>query len=152
MAMEGFDISRAWIGLYCLGGAQQTLDETVEYALDREAFGKALANYEGPQFELAEHQTRVDCARLKAYEALWKAVEGIPHTKDAAMVKWFSPKVSVEAIQACLVLHGHYGYSKDFGIEKRLRDAIGLQIGDGTPQIQKLVIARETFGREYLPY
>jgi cyclohexanecarboxyl-CoA dehydrogenase len=152
MAMEGFDISRAWIGLYCLGGAQQTLDETVQYVLDREAFGKSLAHYEGPQFELAEHQTKVDCARLKAYEALWKAVEERPNTKDSAMVKWFNPKVAVDAIQSCLILHGHYGYSDDFGIEKRLRDAIGLQIGDGTPQVQKLIIARETFGREYLPY
>lgn len=152
IAMEGFDQSRAWIGLYSLGAAQQTIDETETYLKDREAFGKPLAGFEGPQFELAEAQTRVDCARLKAYESLWKAEEGKPHTKDAAMVKWYAPEVSVEAIRTCLVLHGHYGYSKDFGIEKRLRDVQGQQIADGTPQVQKLVIARETFGREYLPY
>lgn len=152
MAMEGFDISRAWIALYCLGAAQQTIDETVTYLTEREAFGKPLAGYEGPQFQIAEHQTYVDATRLKAYEALWLADQGEQNTKDAAMVKWLAPKIATEAIHESLVLHGHYGYSRDFGIEKRLRDTIGLEIGDGTPQIQKLVIARETFGSEYLPY
>lgn len=152
LAMGAFDVSRAWIGLYSLGAAQQTIDETVDYLKDREAFGKALAEFEGPQFEVAEVQTRVDCARLKAYETLWKAEQNEPNTRDAAMVKWFGPAVSVEAIRTCLVLHGHYGYSKDFGIEKRLRDVQGQQIADGTPQVQKLVIGRETFGRDYLPY
>jgi len=151
-AMETFDKSRAWIGLYCLGAAQQTLDETEQYLTEREAFGRPLAGYEGPQFQVAEHQTKVDAARLKAYETLWLATEGEPHTKDAAMVKWWAPEVAARTIHECLILHGHYGYSEDFGIEKRLRDTIGLQIGDGTPQVQKLVIARETFGREYLPY
>lgn len=152
MAMETFDSSRAWIGLYCLGAAQQTLDETIAYLKEREAFGRPLASFEGPQFELVEAQTRVDSARLKAYETLWKAGEGLAHTADAAMVKWFAPEVSVETIRSCLVLHGHYGYAEEFGIEKRLRDTIGLQIGDGTPQVQKLVVARDLFGDEYRPY
>lgn len=152
MAMETFDKSRAWIGLYCLGAARQTLEETQQYLVDREAFGKPLAGYEGPQFQMAELETHLDSARLKAYEALWRASEGEPHTKDAAMVKWYAPQVSTRTIHECLVLHGHYGYSRDFGIEKRLRDTIGLEIGDGTPQVQKLIIARETFGSEYLPY
>ena len=151
-AMETFDTSRAWIGLYCIGAAQQTLDETIDYLKEREAFGKPLAGYEGPQFQIAELQTKLDSVRLKAYEALWKADEGRDRTKDAAMVKWYAPELAVETIRECLVLHGHYGYSTDFGIEKRLRDTIGLQIGDGTPQVQKLVVAREIFGREYLPY
>ena len=152
MAMETFDKSRAWIGLYCLGAARQTLEETQQYLVDREAFGKPLAGYEGPQFQMAELETHLDAARLKAYEALWRASEGRSHTKDAAMVKWYAPQISTRTIHECLVLHGHYGYSRDFGIEKRLRDTIGLEIGDGTPQVQKLIIARETFGSEYLPY
>ncbi|HET7323558.1 MAG TPA: acyl-CoA dehydrogenase family protein [Halococcus sp.] len=152
MAMETFDTSRAWIGLYCLGAARQTLEETQQYLTEREAFGKPLAGYEGPQFQMAELETHLDAARLKAYEALWRAGEGKPHTKDAAMVKWYAPQVSTRTIHECLVLHGHYGYSRDFGIEKRLRDTIGLEIGDGTPHVQKLIMARETFGSEYLPY
>lgn len=152
LAMRTFDKSRAWIALYALGAAQQTLDETATYLTEREAMGKPLAQFEGPQFEFAEQQTMVDVARLKAYETLWRAMEGKDHTRDAAMVKWLGPKVSVETIKACLVLHGHYGYSDDFGIEKRLRDVVGQQIADGTPHVQKVIVARETFGREYLPY
>lgn len=152
MAMQTFDKSRAWIALYTLGAAQQTLDETVTYLKEREAMGKPLAGYEGPQFEFAEQQTMVDAARLKAYESLWRAKKGKSHTKDAAMVKWLGPKVGVETVKKCLVLHGHYGYSDDFGIGKRLRDVVGQQIADGTPHVQKVIVARETFGREYLPY
>lgn len=152
MAMETFDTNRSLIALYTLGAAEQTLSETVEYLKEREAFGQPLAQFEGPQFEIAEAKTYVDCARLKAYESLWKTDNGKPATKDAAMAKWFGPAVSTEAIKTCLILHGHFGYSEDFGIEKRLRDVIGQQIADGTPQISKLVIGRETFGRSYLPY
>jgi cyclohexanecarboxyl-CoA dehydrogenase len=152
MAMRTFDQSRAWIALYALGAAQQTLDETESYLTEREAMGKPLAAYEGPQFEFAECQTRVDAARLKCYQTLWKAREGEPHTKDAAMVKWYGPEVAVDTVRTCLVLHGHYGYSDDFGIGKRLQDVLGQQIADGTPHVQKIVVARETFGREYLPY
>ena len=152
MAMQTFDKSRAWIALYALGAAQQTLDETATYLTEREAMGKPLAKYEGPQFEFAEQQTMVDLARLKAYETLWRADEGLDHTRDAAMVKWIGPKVSVETVKTCLILHGHYGYSDDFGIGKRLQDVVGQQIADGTPHVQKIIVARETFGREYLPY
>lgn len=152
LAMQTFDKSRAWISLYCLGAAQQTLDETATYLTEREAMGKPLAKYEGPQFEFAEQQTMVEAARLKAYETLWRSIEGLDHTRDAAQVKWLGPEVSVETIRKCLILHGHYGYSNDFGIEKRLRDVQGQQIADGTPHVQKIVVARETFGREYLPY
>lgn len=152
MAMEFFDVSRPSISAYSLGAAQQTLDETKEYLVEREAFGKPIASYEGPMFQVAEMQTHLDCARLKTYEALWKADQGIDQTMDAAMSKWYTPKVCVDVIQECLVLHGHYGYSKDFGIEKRLRDVLGQRIADGTPQIQKLIIGREIFGREHLPY
>lgn len=152
MSMQIFDKSRAWIALYALGAAQQTLDETATYLTEREAMGKPLTGYEGPQFEFAEQQTMVDVARLKAYETLWRASEERDHTRDAAMVKWLGPKVSVETIKMCLVLHGHYGHADDFGIADRFRDVVGQQIADGTPHVQKLVIARETFGHEYLPY
>ena len=152
LAMQTFDRSRAWIALFSLGCAQRTLDETATYLTEREAMGKPLAAYEGPQFEFAEQQTMVEVARLKAYETLWRAMEGREHTRDAAMAKWIGPEVAVETVRKCLVLHGHYGYSDDFGIGKRLRDVVGQQIADGTPHVQKLIVARETFGREYLPY
>ncbi len=151
-AMNAFDFNRAIIGLCCLGAAEQSLAETAEYLKGRQAFGRSLASFEGTSFQLAEHLTLVEAARLLCYEALWLKDQGLPHTKEAAMAKWLAPKVSAEAIHACMILHGHYGYNKDSPLEQRLRDVIGLEIGDGTPEIMKLVIARETLGREYLPY
>lgn len=152
LAMGQFDPSRGWIALYCLGAAQQTLDETIQYLKDREAFGKSIAHFQGPQFEIAELSTRVESARLKAYQALWKAKEGEDFTKDVSMAKLFGTQLSTQVVHDCMILHGHYGYSKDFGLGKRMEDIIGLEIGEGPNQIQKLVIARELLGREYLPY
>lgn len=152
IAMQRFDPSRAWIPLYCLGAAQQTLDETEEYLQEREAFGEPIASFQGPQFEIAEMRSKVEAARLKAYEALWLAREGEEFTMDASMAKLLGTEWATNVIHDCIILHGHYGYSEDFGLGKRLRDVIGLEIGEGPPQIQKIVIAREIFGREYLPY
>lgn len=152
VAMGQFDPSRGWIPLYCLGAAQQTLEETEQYLKDREAFGKSVAEFQGPQFELAEMWSKVESARLKAYEALWKASEGEDFTKDVSMAKLRGTQLSAEVIHDCMILHGHYGYSDDFGLGKRMQDVIGLEIGEGPHQIQKLVIAREILGREYLPY
>jgi cyclohexanecarboxyl-CoA dehydrogenase len=152
IAMEQFDPSRGWIPIYCLAAAQQTLDETVQYLKDREAFGKAIAQFQGPQFEVAEMQTKVEMGKLKAYEALWRASEGKDFTQDVSMAKWYGTKTAQEVIHDCMVLHGHYGYSDDFGLGKRMKDVIGLEIGEGPHQIQKLVVGREIFGREYLPY
>jgi cyclohexanecarboxyl-CoA dehydrogenase len=151
-AMEVFDPSRGYIPLFCLGAAQQTLDETEEYMTEREAFGRELAEFQGPQFQIAEMRTRVEVARLKALETLWRDDNGLDYTKDAAMAKWFGTEVATETIRDCIVLHGNYGYSKAFGLEKRLRDVLGLEIGEGPQQIQKTIIARETWGRDYLPY
>lgn len=68
------------------------------------------------------------------------------------MCKWLCPEISAAAIHDCLLIHGHYGYTREFPVEQRLRDVIGLQIGDGTAQVQKIIITREVFGREFLPY
>lgn len=115
----------------------------VTYLKEREAFGKSVAALQGPQFELAEMVTNIDCGRLKSYETLWRANTGKPFTKDAAMAGLFGTKVSQEIIHDCLILHGHYGFSEASGLGRRLRDVIGLEIGEGPPQIQKHIIARE---------
>ncbi len=151
LAMGAFDFNRAIIGLCCLGAALQSLEETVGYLKGRRAFGRPLATFQGVAFQIAEHLTRLEAARLLCYRALWLKDQGLPHVREAAMAKWFSGMVAVDAIRACIILHGHYGYSQDLPLEQRLRDVLGLEIGDGTPEIMKLIIARETFGREYLP-
>jgi cyclohexanecarboxyl-CoA dehydrogenase len=152
LVMNAFDYSRVIIALMCIGAAEQSLDETIDYVKRREAFGRALAKFEGVSFPIAEHATLLEAARWLCYRTLWLRDQGLPHSKEAAMVKWWGPKVAVEAIHECLLLHGHYGYTQDLPLEQRLRDVIGLEIGDGTAQVSKIVIARELLGREFLPY
>ncbi|MHB1710743.1 MAG: acyl-CoA dehydrogenase family protein [Acidimicrobiales bacterium] len=151
-AMTAFDFNRALIALACIGCAQQSIDETVAYAKTRHVFGKAMAQHEGVAFQVGEHLALVHAARLLAYEALVLADAGQHHTSSAAMAKWLGPKQAAEAIHACLILHGWAGYGTDLPFDQRLRDVMGLEIGDGTPEIMKAVIAREAFGPEYSAY
>jgi cyclohexanecarboxyl-CoA dehydrogenase len=152
LVMSAFDYSRVIIALMCIGAAEQSLDETIDYVKKREPFGRPLAKFEGVSFPIAEHATMLEAARWLCYRTLWLRDYGLPHSKEAAMVKWWGPKVAVDAIHDCLLLHGHYGYTQDLPLEQRLRDVIGLEIGDGTGQVSKIVIVRELFGREFLPY
>jgi cyclohexanecarboxyl-CoA dehydrogenase len=149
--MQGFDFSRALIGLQCVGCAQQTLDETWEYVGTRRAFDRPLSKNQGVAFPLAEAETLLSAARLLCYQTLWLKDAGQPHTTQAAMSKWWAPKTAYDVINQCLLLHGQYGYRTELPIEQRLRDVLGLQIGDGTAQIMKLVIARQRLGRELAP-
>lgn len=150
--MAGFDYSRALIGLQCLGAAQASVDETWTYVQEREAFGAPLAQYQGVSFPLAEAETQLTMMRQLCYYTLDLRDRGLPHTKEAAMCKWYVPKTACEIIHQCLILHGHYGYTTDLPHHQRYNDVLGLQIGDGTAQIQKLVIAREKVGRMALQY
>jgi cyclohexanecarboxyl-CoA dehydrogenase len=150
IAMETFDYTRPWIGYLCIGCAQKTVDQTVEYLKDRETFDKPVATRQGPQFQIAEMETKLDLARLKCDEVSWRIENDMEETKHAAMSKWYAAEVSFETVKECTVLHGHYGYSEDSGIGQRFSDIMGNVIADGTPQILKHIIARETFGREYV--
>lgn len=150
--MAGFDYSRALIGLECLGPAQASVDETWAYVQEREAFGAPLAQYQGVTFPLAEAETQLTMMRQLCYYTLDLRDRNTPHTAEAAMCKWYVPKTACEIMQQCLILHGHYGYTTDLPHHQRYNDVLGLQIGDGTAQIQKLVIARERVGRVALQY
>lgn len=150
--MQGFDYSRALIGLQCLGAARASLDETWPYTVEREAFGRPIAQFQGVTFPLAEAEALVESARLLCYRTLWLRDQGMAHTAEAAMAKWLAPKVSVDAIHQCLLTHGHLGYSRDLPHQQRLRDVMGLEIGDGTAQVAKLIVAREKAGRVAVQY
>ena len=147
MVMATFDYSRATIGLMCLGTAAAALDRTKAHVTTRRAFGQPLATFQGVSFPIAEHLTFVEAARLLCYKTLWLRDRGLPHTTEAAMCKWWAPQIAVNAIHDCLLLHGHYGYTDEYPLEQQLRDVMGLQIGDGTSQVSKLVIARRELGR-----
>lgn len=149
--MQGFDYSRAIIGLACLGAAQASLDEALQWCRDREAFGQPIGAYQGVSFPLAEYATYLRGARHICYEALWRKDNGLEHSTEAAMAKFWAPKLAAEAIHQCLLTLGHLGYSSESPVGQRMRDVIGLEIGDGTAQVSKLVIARNLLGRKYAP-
>jgi cyclohexanecarboxyl-CoA dehydrogenase len=151
-AMKGFDFNRSIIALGCIGAALQSLDETIAYTKERTTFGKPLAKHEGVAFPIAEHLALLHATRLLAYEALARADAGQPHTAQAAMAKWLGPKQATEAIHSCLLFHGWTGYGNDLPFAQRLRDMVGFEIGDGTAEIMKAIIAREAFGREFTAY
>ena len=150
--MHGFDYSRALIALQCLAPAMVSMEETWQYTTEREAFGNPIAKYQGVTQPLAEFDTQLAAAQILAYKTLWLRDQDRPHTKEAAMLKWWGPKLAYDAIHQCLLTHGHMGYTKELPHQQRLRDVLGLQIGDGTAQIQKMIIARETVGRVAVPY
>ena len=145
--MQGFDYSRALIGLQCCAAAQASLDESWAYVTGREAFGAPIAQYQGVSFPLAEGEGLIAAVRQLCYHTLRLRDAGAPHTAEAAMCKWLGPKTAVDVIHQCLLTHGHYGWSMDLPHQQRLRDVMGLEIGDGTAQIMKMIVARERAGR-----
>jgi len=149
--MKGFDFSRALIGLMCIGCGQAAIDDALQYARDRVAFGQPIGRFQGLAFPLVEHATYLRAARLLCYEALSRKDHGLDHTVEANMAKWWAPKVSVDAAHQALLTFGHMGYSDEVPQAQRMRDIIGLEIGDGTAQIAKLVVARRLLGRQYAP-
>lgn len=144
--MQGFDFSRALIGLQVLAVARAALDETWAWVAEREAFGRPLASFQGVSHTLAGLDTQVEAARLLCLQTLWLKDRGLPHTAEAAMCKWWAPQLAYETVHQCLLMHGHAGYDRG-AMEQRLRDVLGFQIGDGTAQIMKTIVARARAGR-----
>jgi len=148
--MQGFDFSRALIGLQVLAVARVSLDEAWEYAAQREAFGQPLSAFQGVSHPLAEYETQVEAARLLCLQTLWLKDNHLPHTSEAGMCKWWGPKLAYDVIHQCLLTFGHAGYDRGV-MEQRMRDVLGFQIGDGTAQIMKTIIARKKAGRKAVP-
>ena len=148
--MQGFDFSRALIGLQVLAVARVSLDEAWEYAAQREAFGKPLTAFQGVSHPLADYETQVEAARLLCLQTLWLKDNHLPHTSEAGMCKWWGPKLAYDVVHQCLLTFGHAGYDRGV-MEQRMRDVLGFQIGDGTAQIMKTIIARHKAGRKAVP-
>lgn len=145
--MQGFDYSRALIGLQCMGVVRASLDEAWRYVQERQAFGKPISDFQGVTFPLAEAETHYEACRALCLRTLWLKDQGLPHTAEAAMCKWWAPKLACEIIHQCLLTHGHGGYGGDYNFGQRYRDVLGLQIGDGTANIMKMIIARQMLAR-----
>jgi cyclohexanecarboxyl-CoA dehydrogenase len=150
--MTGFDYSRALIGFQCLAAAQASLDESWAYASERHAFNTPIVQFQGVSFPLAEAETQLTMMRQLCQLTLDLRDTERSHTSEAAMCKWYVPKTSCEIIHQCLLTHGHFAYTTDLPHNQRYLDVMGLQIGDGTAQVQKLIIAREKAGRVALQY
>ncbi|MDB5895672.1 MAG: cyclohexanecarboxyl-CoA dehydrogenase [Rhodoferax sp.] len=150
--MQGFDYSRALIGLQCCGAAQASLDEAWAYSREREAFGRPIGQFQGVSFPLSEGESQIAAVRQLCYHALALRDAGLPHTSEAAMCKWMGPRNAFDVIHQCLLTFGHYGWSKDLPHQQRMRDVMGLEIGDGTAGIMKQIIARERIGRAAIQY
>lgn len=148
--MHGFDFSRALIGLQVLAVAQIALEEAWHYAKTREAFGQPISAFQGVSHPLADFDTQVTAARLLCLQTLWLKDQGASHTAEAAMCKWWGPKLAYDVVHQCLLTMGHGGFDRGV-MEQRLRDVLGFQLGDGTAQIMKTIIARARVGRGAVP-
>ncbi len=145
--MQGFDYSRALIGIQCMGVVRASLDEAWRYTQEREAFGQRIGEFQGVTFPLAEAETYYEACRALCLRTLWLKDQGLPHTSEAAMCKWWAPKIACEIIHQCLLKHCHGGYGGDYLFGQRYRDVLGLQIGDGMANIMKNIIARHSVAR-----
>jgi cyclohexanecarboxyl-CoA dehydrogenase len=149
--MSGFDFARVLVVLAGIGMAQASLSDAVEQTKKRIKFDRPLCNFEGISFKLAEDATLIEASRLLCYQALKLRDEGLPHTKESAMAKWYAADCTTRIIHNALLTFGFKGYSETMPIEQRLRDAVGAKIGDGTAEIMKLIIAQKILGNKFRP-
>jgi alkylation response protein AidB-like acyl-CoA dehydrogenase len=142
IALAGLDGSRIGIAAQAVGLSQQALELAVGYAKQREAFGKKIAEFQALQFMMADIATLLEAGRLLTYRAADLCDGGRPFSKEAAMAKLFTSEAANKIAYLALQIHGGYGYSKEYTIERIYRDARVLSIYEGTSEIQRLVIAR----------
>ncbi|MBX2861448.1 MAG: acyl-CoA dehydrogenase [Vampirovibrio sp.] len=140
--MQTLDSGRISIGALALGIAQGALDKAVQYSQERKQFGKSIADFQAIQFMLSDMATEIEAARHLVYNAARLKMAGMPFGKEASMAKLFASEVAMRAATNSIQIHGGYGYTKDFPVERYFRDAKLCEIGEGTSEIQRLVIAR----------
>jgi len=141
IAMSTLDGGRIGIAAQALGIAQGAMDEAVKYVKEREQFGRPIAKFQGLQWMIAEMETKINAARLLVYNAADKKAKGLSYGKEAAMAKLYASEVAMEITTKAVQLHGGYGYTKDYPVERMMRDAKITEIYEGTSEVQKMVIA-----------
>ncbi len=140
------DGGRISIGAMAVGLAQAALDEATAYAKERQTFGRYIGQHQAIQHMLADMATEIDAARLLVYRAAWLKDRGLPFTKEAAMGKLFASEAAERAAYKAIQIHGGYGYSAEFPVERIYRDQRLLAIGEGTSEILRMVIGRQVLG------
>ncbi len=144
--MRTLDSGRIGIGALSLGIAEGAFDQAVRYTSGRRQFGQPVALFQGVQFQLSDLATEIEAGKHLVYHAAWLAQHGKPYTTAAAMAKLFCSELAMRATIKAVQLHGGYGYTRDFPVERMMRDAKVCEIGEGTSEIQRLVIARDLLG------
>ncbi|TNE37489.1 MAG: acyl-CoA dehydrogenase, partial [Alphaproteobacteria bacterium] len=147
--MEAFDLERCGNATMCLGIAQAAFDYALEYAQERQQFGKPIVDFQAIQLKLADMAMRLEASRLLIHRAAQQANEGLPSVRDSSLAKCFANEISREVCGIALQVMGAYGYSKSYGMEQRLRDSWGWGIAGGTIDIQKVNIAASYVGRRF---
>jgi butyryl-CoA dehydrogenase len=141
IAMKTLDGGRIGIAAQALGIAQGAIDETVKYVKERKQFGKPIAKFQNTQFQLADMQTQVDAARLLVYRAAWLKDKRQSYSCEAAMAKLFASETSMMVTTKAVQLHGGYGYTREYPVERMMRDAKITEIYEGTSEVQRMVVA-----------
>jgi alkylation response protein AidB-like acyl-CoA dehydrogenase len=141
--MKILDRGRVSIAAMALGLGFGALEMAVQYAKDRKQFGKPIADFQAVQWMLADCKTELDAASLLTYRAAWLCDQGRPYTREASMAKLFASEAASRACNKSLQIHGGYGYTREFHVERHLRDAKICEIGEGTSEVQRMVIAKQ---------
>ena len=141
IAMMTLDGGRIGIASQALGIAQGALDETVAYVKERKQFGRTIANFQNTQFQLANLEVKVEASRLLVYKAAWRESNHLPYSVDAARAKLFASETAMEVTTKAVQLHGGYGYTREYPVERMMRDAKITEIYEGTSEVQRMVIA-----------
>jgi butyryl-CoA dehydrogenase len=147
--MEAFDLERCGNATMALAQASGALEEVLDYVQEREQFGKPIIDFQAVQLRLAEMRMRVDAARLLIWRAASNAQDGLPSVLESSVAKCFANEIAREVCGHAVQLMGGYGYSKDYPMERRLRDAWGWGIAGGAIDIQKVNIASAMAGRRF---
>jgi butyryl-CoA dehydrogenase len=141
--MQTLDAGRVGVAALSLGIAEGALGEALKYSTERKQFGQAIAHFQGVSFQLADMATEVEAGKHLVYHAAWLAQQGKPYRKEASMAKLFCSELAMRATIKAVQIHGGYGYTKDYPVERMMRDAKVCEIGEGTSEIQRIVISRQ---------
>ena len=147
--MKTLDAGRIGIGALALGLAQGAYETALHFSNERKQFGKVLREFQGIQFKLADMATRIQAARHLVYHAAWLKQNGREFVKEAAMAKLYATDIAMDVTTEGVQLLGGYGYTTDYPVERHMRDAKICQIGEGTNQVQRLVIARRILNEAF---
>ena len=141
--LANLDGGRISIGALAIGIARGALEESIKYAKERVQFGAPIASFQAVQFMLSDMATKIDAARLLVYKAAYLKNNKLSVTKLSAMAKLYASEVAMEAATKAIQIHGGYGYTKEYPVERYFRDAKLTEIGEGTSEVQRMIIARE---------